>query len=62
MAAWNAVFSSDQPFFGCESRGISREVIALGGLPPRPVVGRTYSLTVALPDHGVNAVPYLGAE
>jgi hypothetical protein len=47
---------------GCESRGISRDGIALRGLPPRPVVGCTYSLTVALPDSGVNAVPYLGAE
>lgn len=40
---------------------MSPDGIELRGLPIRPVVGRTYRLTVALPGRSPNATPFLGA-
>jgi hypothetical protein len=48
--------------FTCQERGTSPDGIALAGLPARPVVGHTYRITVALPGHGPNPTPYLGAQ
>ena len=48
--------------FSCQERGSASEAIVLAGLPARPVAGRTYRLTVTLPDPGPNPTAYLGAQ